>query len=248
MRVMTYNLHGGIGMDGNYDLERIAGTIEGADADIVGLQEVDVRWGERSRFEHMADSLASRLGMSVYFAPIYSQPPSENRDHERQFGVALLSRLPILKAVNHKLTRLSTQDAATGPEPAPGLLEAVISASDRQLRVYVTHLDYRTDPKIRMTQIREMLDIAGAHTGPDLVLGDFNARPDAPELAPLFQAYRDSWTAVRTDEGYTFPADKPDRKIDYILTSTDLRIMRTNTIPGTASDHWPVVVDFEFAD
>ncbi|MDF2659013.1 MAG: hypothetical protein K0Q94_1804 [Paenibacillus sp.] len=248
MRVMSYNVHGGIGMDGLYDLERIVRTIAQADADIVGLQEVDVHFGQRSRFEHMADRLADRLGMSVYFAPIYVLPPSEGRKEERQFGVALLSRLPIRKTANHQLTRLSTQEVTALPEPKPGLLEAVLGAAERQLRVYVTHLDYRTDPAIRWMQIREMLQLAGVHTDPVLVLGDFNARPDAPELAPLFSAFPDSWTAVRADAGHTFPADQPDRKIDYILASGHMRTIRTYTIPGTASDHLPIVADLEFAD
>jgi endonuclease/exonuclease/phosphatase family metal-dependent hydrolase len=41
LRVMTYNIHIGIGMDKQLDLPRIAGVINAQDPDLVGLQEVD---------------------------------------------------------------------------------------------------------------------------------------------------------------------------------------------------------------
>src|SRR5213082_4003434 len=41
IRVMTYNIHVGVGMDKKLDLPRIAAVIKDQRADIVGLQEVD---------------------------------------------------------------------------------------------------------------------------------------------------------------------------------------------------------------
>jgi hypothetical protein len=41
LRVMTYNIHVGVGMDKKLDLPRIAGVINVQHPDLVGLQEVD---------------------------------------------------------------------------------------------------------------------------------------------------------------------------------------------------------------
>jgi len=41
LRVMTYNIHVGVGMAKQLDLKRIAGVIRRARPDLVGLQEVD---------------------------------------------------------------------------------------------------------------------------------------------------------------------------------------------------------------
>src|SRR6267142_588334 len=41
LRVMTYNIHVGVGMDKKLDLPRIAGVINAQHPDLVGLQEVD---------------------------------------------------------------------------------------------------------------------------------------------------------------------------------------------------------------
>src|SRR6478609_1340586 len=49
--VATYNIHAGAGSDNGYDLDRTAAAIRALDADVVGLEEADVHWGERSHFD-----------------------------------------------------------------------------------------------------------------------------------------------------------------------------------------------------
>ena len=51
VKVMSYNIHHAVGQDGILDLERIAKVIEDSGAEIIGLQEVDNHWSERSQFE-----------------------------------------------------------------------------------------------------------------------------------------------------------------------------------------------------
>ncbi|MGI8846289.1 MAG: endonuclease/exonuclease/phosphatase family protein, partial [Thermoleophilaceae bacterium] len=48
LRVATYNMHTGIGAAGRLDLAGTARTLEDLDADVIGLQEVDVHWSARS--------------------------------------------------------------------------------------------------------------------------------------------------------------------------------------------------------
>jgi endonuclease/exonuclease/phosphatase family metal-dependent hydrolase len=247
VNIMSYNVHSGIGMDGRYDLDRLASVIGESGADIVALQEVDVHWGGRSQYENMAEALASRLGMHAFFAPIYELAATAEGEPARQFGVALLSRFPVIHAINHKLTRLSTQDKNGAPEPLPGFAEVRLDIGGTPLTIYVTHLDYRADPAIRIIQIGEMLDIAGPDTYRKLIVGDFNARPDAPELIPLFVVFHDTWAAVRQEPGFTFPADVPDRKIDYILAGSGVEAVRTDVPDTGASDHRPLVAELRIS-
>src|SRR5215210_6993981 len=72
LRVLTYNIRAG-----NGDIARIAETIRRFAPDVVGLQEVDVHWGERSEFEDQAALLGRLLGMQVRFAPIYTLPGAD---------------------------------------------------------------------------------------------------------------------------------------------------------------------------
>ena len=49
--VLTYNIHSGVGGDGVYDLERIAGVVRRSGADVVCLQEVQSRECALAMFE-----------------------------------------------------------------------------------------------------------------------------------------------------------------------------------------------------
>lgn len=235
LRATTYNIAAGRG-----DLDAIAAVIEDSGADIVALQEVDVHWSGRSGFADQAGMLAERLSMNVRFGPIYRLPGATESDPPREFGLAILSRYPIVEFTNHEITRLSTQEQDAPPRPMPGFLEAVVQVRDVRVRVFDTHLDYRPDPRVRAAQAREMLDIIAAGQGPAILMGDMNARPDAPEIAPLLDALRDSWTGPG---GESYPADAPDRRIDYILVSDDFDVVNTRVPDTRASDHRPVVAD-----
>jgi endonuclease/exonuclease/phosphatase family metal-dependent hydrolase len=234
---MSYNIQYGGG-----DLDGTAAAIRAAAPDVVALQEVDVHWAERSGFADQAAALGARLGMEVRFAPIYRLPGADPTRPPREFGVALLSRYPIVRFENDSLTRLSTQDANATPAPAPGLLDATIDVRGTRVRVLTTHLDYRADPAVRACQVAELLALTGPSGTPTLLLGDLNAPPDAPELQPLLRRLRDAWPHS-AGPGLTYPAAAPTKRIDYVLVSPDVRV-RAARVPDTrASDHRPVVVD-----
>ncbi len=236
LRAMTYNIH-----YGDPDLARIAEVICSSGADVVGLQEVDVHWSERSAFTDEAADIATRCGMEFRFGPIYTLPPLEDGAEPRRFGVAILSRLPILASRNHDLTRLSTQaEGELGPKP--GFLQVTVSVQGTPVDVFATHLDYRPDPTVRRTQVAEMLRVLGEAHGPLVLMGDMNAPPDREELAPLFQRLHDAWPQGG-DPGFTYPSDAPTERIDYLFLGGALQVTSASVLDTSASDHRPVVAD-----
>lgn len=245
VKVATYNMHAGIGVDGNYDLDRIANTIRESGADIIGLQEVDVHWGWRSQYDNEIKILANKLNMNYFFAPIYNLDPPSEGSPRRQYGVAILSEYPILNAENRKIARLSTQDSNPAPKSAPGFLEAQIHVLGEKVPFYVTHLDYRSDPTVREMQVDDMLKIMPGHSNTILV-GDMNATPDADELNPLFQQYEDVWAMTHVDSGNTFPSQSPNKRIDYVFTTPGMEVQSAQVFQSMASDHLPVTADVTF--
>jgi endonuclease/exonuclease/phosphatase family metal-dependent hydrolase len=233
---MTYNIH-----FGDPDLGKMSSVICASGADVVGLQEVDVHWSERSGFADQAAELAEACDMEVRHGPIYSLPSTEAGRPPREFGVAVLSRRPILAWENHRITRLSTQ-ADAGPEPMPGFLQVTVDVDGVQVEVFVTHLDFRPDPSVRRAQVAEMLSIMGGMERPTVLVGDLNATPERDELAPLFARMRDAWGAG-SGEGFTFPGDAPERRIDFILVAGPLAVSGARVLETDASDHRPVVAD-----
>src|ERR1043166_6137788 len=55
LRVMTYNIHVGVGMDKKLDLQRIANVIKAQRPDLVGLQEVDRGVERTKRIDEIAE-------------------------------------------------------------------------------------------------------------------------------------------------------------------------------------------------
>ena len=86
-RVMTYNVHACVGMDGKLSPRRIARVIAQSGADIVALQELDVG---RSRTNHddQAHEIARYLEMEFEFHPAWQL-------EEEKYGDAILSRFPL---------------------------------------------------------------------------------------------------------------------------------------------------------
>jgi endonuclease/exonuclease/phosphatase family metal-dependent hydrolase len=203
-----------------------------------------VHWHARSQWRDLATEIASGLGMNVFFGPIYDLDPLAEGQPRRQFGIAILSRYPILYAENHWITRLSTQVPNPVPEPAPGFPEVVVNVFGAHVHVYGTHLDYRGDPTVRRMQVADMLRIMSEDQGQrQVLLGDFNARPNAAELAPLWGYVADAWLTGGSGSELTYPASAPDRRIDYITVTSRVTV-RSARVPYTlASDHRPVVAD-----
>lgn len=248
LRVMTYNIR-----SGNGDLDGTAAAIRALAPDIVALQEVDVHWASRSGFADQAMLLGQKLRMRVCFARIYELPPERDGLPLREFGVALLTRHPMTGCANRVITRLSTQEKGPVPAPMPGFLEATVEWRGTSVRVFDTHLDYRSDPAVRRRQVEDMLGFIGAARSPTILMGDLNAEPNASEIQPLFASLRDAWlvregSRAEDRPGPTYPAEDPKKRIDYVLVSKDFRVISVSVPATLASDHRPVVADLVLID
>ena len=229
---MTYNIHVGIGMDKKLDLPRIAAVINGQKPDLVGLQEVDRGVARTQRIDEIVE-LARLTKMNYDFAFNLSYQGG-------QYGVAILSRFPI-KAMEHRLYQ-NLREAERR-----GFLRAEVSVGGTTLNFVTTHLDYQYDDG-RLFEARQLLAALKDVRGPLLIVGDFNDVPSGKTYQLMREQFGDAWLETRrTDEGFTYPADKPAKRIDYVLTrATDrVRAKRAWIVNTLASDHVPVVADLE---
>ena len=231
--VATYNIHHAEGVDGRLDLERVADVIRASGAEVVALQEVDRHWSARSGFVDQASWLAGRLRMHVVYGANLDLPPSEPGRPRRQYGTAILSEYPIHASRNTLLPR------PQGGEQR-GLLEARLNVRGVRVRVANTHLQHDSQVE-RLAQVARILEILSPSTEPVVLAGDLNARPDWPEIAPLSALFRDAWRVAGEGPGFTYPATAPDRRIDYVFVSRDLKVSAATVIASPASDHLPVV-------
>jgi endonuclease/exonuclease/phosphatase family metal-dependent hydrolase len=237
VRAATFNIHHGVGMDDTLDLERIAVTIESLRADVIGLQEVDRRFGERSDFVDQPRLLSRWLGMRLAYGPALDLEPPRPGEPRRRYGNAVLSRHPIVGRTTTPLPRTAAVEQRA-------LLRARIDLGDRRIDVYTTHLEAH-DVRQRALQAGAVATmIATRQDGPSLLLADLNARPDGAEMAAIAAVLDDAWR-VGTGRGFTHPAPGPDRRIDVVLHSPDVVPSTAAVVATTASDHRAVVVDFD---
>jgi endonuclease/exonuclease/phosphatase family metal-dependent hydrolase len=232
LRVMTYNIHVGLGMDKKLDLARIAAVINSQKPDLVGLQEVDRGVTRTGRIDEIVE-LAKLTRMNYDFA-------FNLRYQGGQYGVAILSRFPI-RAMEHRLYH-NLREAERR-----GFIRGEVSVNGRTINFVTTHLDYQYEDG-RLFEAQQLLAALKDVAGPLIVVGDFNDVPAGGAYQLMRQQFDDAWSpAGPADEGFSYPADKPTKRIDYIFTRAvdRVRSRRVWIVQSQASDHVPVVADLE---
>ncbi len=231
-RVMTYNIHHGEGLDHKVDLPRIAALIKREKADIVALQEVDKGVARTDRRDLTAE-LAKLTGMTGVF--------SNNHPYQGgEYGNAILSRFPVLTRTNLHYQMLYTNEQR-------GALQVTVDVGGKQLYFLDTHVDFRPGDAERLKNVGELKQLVAAHHElPIIICGDFNSKPDSTTYKAMAAILDDAWVLVSKDPGYSFPADAPDRRIDYQWVSHGSVIPVRAWVPETeASDHRPVMVEYK---
>ena len=232
---MTYNIHVGIGMDKKLDLRRIADVINKEKPDLVGLQEVDRGVQRTQRIDEIVE-LSKLTRMDYAFA--FNLPYQGG-----QYGVAILSRFPI-QATEHRLYK-NLREAERR-----GFIRAEITVHGRKLHFVTTHLDYQHADG-RLFEAQQMLAALTDVKGPLIVVGDFNDVPVGDTYKLMRNLFDDAWGATRGgDDGFSYPADKPAKRIDYIFArrSDGIQTRRAWVVQTLASDHIPVVADLEISN
>jgi len=231
VRVMTYNIHVGIGMDKKLDLRRIADVINKEKPDLVGLQEVDRGVQRTQRIDEIAE-LSKLTRMDYAFA--FNLPYQGG-----QYGVAILSRFPI-RATEHRLYK-NLREAERR-----GFIRAEVRIHGRLIHFVTTHLDYQYDDG-RLFEAQQMLAGLSAIKGPLIVVGDFNDIPAGGTYQLMHSLFEDAWSLKKSDDGFSYPADKPSKRIDYIFArrSDQIGTKRVWVVETLASDHIPVVAELE---
>jgi endonuclease/exonuclease/phosphatase family metal-dependent hydrolase len=239
LTVMSYNIHQGRDADGALDLDRIAAVIRAQDADLVALQEVGRHWSADSDFRDEPAELGRLLGMEFVFGANLDRAPPRPGAPRRQFGNAILTRRPVVDSRNILLPGASTDNEQRG------LLVLDVDLDGEPFRLYDAHLSVSAQD--RRLQVEAILAEADAATVPHALLGDFNAGPAAPELAPLFERFRDAWTVAGEGDGHTFPVSDPTARIDYVLVSPQLTVCNVLVPALAGSDHLPLVAELAAA-
>ncbi|MGM0876666.1 MAG: endonuclease/exonuclease/phosphatase family protein [Bacillota bacterium] len=241
IKVMTFNIHHGKGIDKQVDLSRIAEVIEKSDADIIGLNEVDKHFSKRSLFEDQTSWLAKQLNTEHFFSPSLSIK-SKNLTAVRQYGNALLSRYPIVTKKSHSFNYIS------GLIEGRSLLDATIQINKQLYQIMVTHLSL--NPFLHRKQTDFIKNQLHNYPHPIIIMGDWNMRPGSRGWRNLTDKVQDTWHVSGKGPGYTYPSLRPKMRLDYIFVSPELQVIEAEVITKTlkSSDHLPLKATLSYSE
>ena len=232
LRVLTYNIRHGQGMDGQLDLERVATIIRRLDPDLVALQEVD-RGTRRAGGVDQPVELGRLTGLHAIFGI------AMNFD-DGQYGETVLSRHPVTTSKVHPLP------CGTNSEPRCALEVHVSWPMGANLIFIATHLDQLDAPTNRIAQARAMVKLCARNDQTPMILaGDMNAQPDSQPIRILTETWFDTGLGHVL---HTFPAADPKEQIDHVFVKPAAwwRVLEIRTIEEkVASDHYPLFVVLE---
>ena len=221
IRVMSYNIQNARGMDKVIDYQRIANVITHVAPDVVALQELDSVTNRSGGVD-----VLSRLAALSAMYPVYGASIPYDGG---KYGIGVLSKQ---KPISWKRIPLP------GREEARSLLMV-------EFKDYVfccTHFSLNEDD--RRASVEIINQAVQGFDKPVILAGDINAMPETP----VMEAFNQNWITLTNTRQFTFPSDKPNRTIDYILGYTPKEytysVWQTRVVnEPLASDHLPLFAD-----
>jgi len=227
VRVMTWNIHGGLGTDGRRDLQRIADFVRKHDPDVVALQEV----GARRQIEGMEkafDFFAGALEKHIAESRIVTAP-------DGNYGHALLCRWPLMEAACHDISYRRREPRAA--------IEAVAQTPFGPLHVVTAHLGLSFAERRHQAELlAALVQTKAQHT---VLMGDLNDWVWRGSVQTLLNRLFPGHSHMKT-----FPSFWPVFALDRVYCRPKEMLKRSWTDPSArkASDHLPVIADLAVED
>jgi endonuclease/exonuclease/phosphatase family metal-dependent hydrolase len=227
IKVASYNIHKGVGTDRKRDPARILKVLAEIDADIICLQEADLRFGTRT-------SVLPRFLIESHtdYVPV---PLDVQHDSMGWHGNAILVRQGI---------RVESHDIIHIPCLEPrGVVTATLDVGGTVVSVFGMHLDLSGLWRARQARAIAALAAAEQAARPTVLMGDLNEWRAA---AGCFREFGRHFAVL--DPGPSFPSRRPLGRLDRIMHCGALRAkacaVHHSALAMVASDHLPVWAEF----
>jgi endonuclease/exonuclease/phosphatase family metal-dependent hydrolase len=224
VRVLTWNIHGGVGLDFRHDIRRIGNILSRQNADIVALQEVSLRKissGIQNTYEYLKK-----------IAGKYSCHAWTIKDPTGNYGHILFSKFPMEKQLVHDVSIPNREPRA--------IIESLVNFPVGQVRVIALHMGICIGDKVhQLDSLREII-LSGGKL-PIIIMGDFNqwlGKSVENKLIDLIKI---------PPKLRTYPSFMPVLSLDRIMCTRSIEIVQMNCLYESwiASDHLPIVADIK---
>lgn len=243
IKIMTYNVHYGIGRDRRYGLDRIIDVIKGENPDVVALQEIDKNL-PRTNFDDQAEIIADALGMNCHYC---LNCCIENGE----LGMATLSRFPVEENQRHDISFCTRLKVRTIRPRC--IFHTGIVADSTRLHVFNAHLGLGVRERVhqRSKLLSNAILLDEKLEDPIVIMGDFNDNPISVVHSRFRKHFNDAFklTNGRKRGAATFYWGPLKLKLDHIYVSERLKPVESYVVDTplsrVASDHIPLVAVLE---
>lgn len=226
IRILSYNILHGEGLDGQIDLGRAARVISQLEPDVACLQEIDKGTQRTGGVDQMRE-LGQLTEMHHAFGKFMDYAGGE-------YGMGLLSKHPIKEATNHELP--------PGAEPRSALAARIeMQEAGQEILCVGIHL-YETLQE-RLAQAQKLVALFRNEEIPVILAGDFNSEPDSQVISFLKRHWE---VPSKGNDHLTWPSDDPQVEIDYIMyrpadrfAVAAYRVLQEPLV----SDHRPILLE-----
>ncbi|WP_379922728.1 endonuclease/exonuclease/phosphatase family protein [Erythrobacter sp. R86502] len=223
IKVASYNIHKGVGTDRQRDPARILKVLQEVDADIVCLQEADLRFGKRTSV--LPPFL---IASHTDYVPV---PLDVQHDSMGWHGNAILVKNGIT-VESHDIIHIPCL------EPR-GVVTATLGIGSAQVSVFGMHLDLSGLWRVRQARAIATLADSARSDRPTMLMGDLN---EWRANSGCFREFGKHFSVL--DPGPSFPSRRPLGRLDRIMHSDQLKAtgcgVHRSPLATTASDHLPV--------
>ena len=225
LRIMSYNVRNGIGIDEKRDFDRVAKVINEYAPDVIAIQELDSATG-RSNQLNVVEELAKRTNRHWIFAPSIDFMGGK-------YGIGMLSKE---KPLNYHSVRLPNTE---GKEA-----RVILFAEFEKYVMCCTHLSLSEKERIEsIPAIEKSIKELGTKK-PIFLAGDMNSQKGDNTQ----KAFMRSFTYLSNPTVATIPSNTPEECIDFIYlyknAKQSIDVINQETVQGVyGSDHLPVYTD-----
>ncbi len=232
-RIVTYNIHSGIGRDKKHDYKRIGQFLASSGADVVLLQEMDTRPPERDTAQDVRDICAENTFKLI--------PSPAIREADGWYGNAILTRYDILSN--------DTVDVSQSGRQPRNVQIVELKTEKTPLTVVNTHKGLKKlERRSQFSLLHEHLSQRLKEKQTPLVLaGDFN------EWQFFSKAFKGLNSLLFQQKvGATFPSHFPVFSLDRVWVTDDIKVKACRKLKNAKtrvySDHLPVLIDIELPE
>ena len=232
MKIMSFNTQHCLNyLERRIDYPLFAKTVRESGADVIGLNEMRDK-GEDADYEAQMSILSELSGYENYYFARAIFYKGNN-----PYGNGLLSRHKIVKAET-----VMIPDPAGRVEGKHYETRCILKAYlENGLTVLVTH--FGLNPDEQENAVRTVLE--NLENEKCILMGDFNVLPDNRVLDPIRAVMKDTADSFE-EEKFSYPSDKPDRKIDYLFVTPDIEVITADIPELVVSDHRPHTAEIKF--